>query len=151
MGLYLSTYYFEKSIDFIVLCGILCHKRSDAMAWEDDIEENIKCGLVEFLILALLTTEDMYGYRIKTELAVRTNNAIIVKEGSLYGPLYRMEQRKLISSRKELVGEKRFRNYYHIEPPGEEYLDYAIKKFQLIFGGAANLIKGCGLDENKPE
>ena len=41
MGLYLSTYYFEKSIDFIVLCGILCHKRSDAMAWEDDIEENI--------------------------------------------------------------------------------------------------------------
>lgn len=121
------------------------------MAWEDYIEENIKCGLVEFLILALLTIEDMYGYRIKTELAVRTNNAIIVKEGSLYGPLYRMEQRKLISSRKELVGEKRFRNYYHIEPPGKEYLDYAIKKFQLIFVGAANLIKGCGLDENKPE
>lgn len=44
-----------------------------------------------------------------------------------------------------------FRNYYHIEPPGKEYLDYAIKKFQLIFVGAANLIKGCGLDENKPE
>lgn len=115
------------------------------------LRKNIKCGLVEFLILALLTAEDMYGYRIKTELAVRTNNAIIVKEGALYGPLYRMEQRKLISSRKELVGEKRFRNYYHIEPPGKEYLDYAIKKFQLIFVGAANLIKGCGLDENKPE
>ena len=32
------------------------------MAWQDDIEENIKCGLVEILILALLTTEDMYGY-----------------------------------------------------------------------------------------
>ena len=29
------------------------------MAWEDYIEENIKCGLVEFLILALLTIEDM--------------------------------------------------------------------------------------------
>lgn len=67
------------------------------------LRKNIKCGLVEFLILALLTAEGIYGYRIKTELAVRTNNAIIVKEGSLYGPLYRMEQRKLISSRKELV------------------------------------------------
>ncbi len=32
------------------------------MAWQDDIEENIKCGLVEILILALLTTEDMCGY-----------------------------------------------------------------------------------------
>lgn len=119
------------------------------MAWQDDIEENIKCGLVEILILALLTTEDMYGYRIKTELAERTNQAIIVKEGSLYGPLYRMEQRKLISSRKELVGEKRFRNYYHIEASGRAYLDYALKKFRLIFGEAANLIEGCHLNETE--
>lgn len=121
------------------------------MGWQDDIQENIKCGLVEILILALLTTEDMYGYRIKTELAKRSNNAIIVKEGSLYGPLYRMEQRKLISSRKELVGEKRFRNYYHIEASGREYLDYAVKEFQFIFGGATNLIEGCHLNENKQE
>ena len=35
----------------------------------DDIEENIKYGLIDMLILALLTIEDMYGYRIKTELA----------------------------------------------------------------------------------
>ncbi len=115
------------------------------MSWQDDIQENIKCGLVEILILALLTTEDMYGYRIKTELAERTNHAIIVKEGSLYGPLYRMEQRKLISGKKELVGEKRFRNYYHIEPSGREYLSYAIKQFRFIFDGADNLIKGCDL------
>lgn len=119
------------------------------LSWQDDVQENIKCGLVEILILALLTTEDMYGYRIKTELAERTNRAIIVREGSLYGPLYRMEQRKLISSRKELVGEKRFRNYYHIEPSGKEYLDYAVKEFQFIFDGAANLIKGCHLNENE--
>ena len=60
-----------------------------------------------------------------------------------------MEQRKLISSRKELVGEKRFRNYYHIESTGREYLDYAIKEFQIIFGGAANLIEGCHLNETE--
>lgn len=119
------------------------------MAWQDDVEENIKCGLVEILILALLTTEDMYGYKIKMELAERTNQAVIVKEGSLYGPLYRMEQRKLISSRKVLVGEKRVRNYYHIEASGREYLDYAVKEFRFIFSGAANLIEGCQLDENK--
>ena len=119
------------------------------MSWKDDIQENIKCGLVEILILALLSTEDMYGYKIKSELAERTNHAIIVKEGSLYGPLYRMEERKLISSRKELVGEKRFRNYYHIEPPGKEYLDYAVKEFKFIFEGASNLIEGCNLNETK--
>ncbi len=117
----------------------------------DDIEENIKYGLIDMLILALLTIEDMYGYRIKTELAQRTNSAFILKEGSLYGPLYRMERQKLISSRKELVGEKRFRNYYHIEPAGREYLAYAIKKFQLIFSGASKLMEGCQIGEEDTE
>ena len=119
------------------------------MSWKDDVQENIKCGLVEILILALLSKEDMYGYKIKTELAERTNNAIIVKEGSLYGPLYRMEERKLISSRKELVGEKRFRNYYHIEDAGKEYLEFAVNEFNKIFGGAYNLIKGCYLSDEE--
>lgn len=118
------------------------------MFWQDEIKENIKCGLVEILILALLVKEDMYGYRIKSELADKTNQAIIIKEGSLYGPLYRMEERKLISSRKELVGEKRFRNYYHIEPAGKEYLDYAVKTFRFIFAGTDQLLKEYYDDEN---
>lgn len=117
------------------------------MAWTDNVQENIKSGLIEVLILSLLSTEDMYGYQIKTELANRTDQAFLVKEGSLYGPLYRMEERKLISSRKELVGEKRFRNYYHIENSGKEYLEYAVKEFQSVFSGSYNLIKGCGLIE----
>ena len=117
------------------------------LSWKDDVQENIKCGLVEILILALLTTEDMYGYKIKTELANRSNQTIQVKEGSLYGPLYRMESRGLISNKKVLVGEKRFRNYYHIEPAGLEYLEYATKEFRAIFGGANDLLKGCGYDE----
>ena len=118
------------------------------LSWMDNVQENIKSGLIETLILSLLSTEDMYGYQIKTELANRTNQAFLVKEGSLYGPLYRMEERKLISSRKELVGQRRFRNYYHLENAGKEYLQYSIKEFQVIFGGSYNLIKGCGLLEN---
>ncbi len=121
------------------------------MSWKDDIEENIKCGLIEILILSLLSKEDLYGYKIKSELARQTNNTFIVKEGSLYGPLYRMQERKLISSRRELVGEKRFRNYYHIEEPGKEYLDYAVKQFRLIFYGANHLIGGIHSDEENTE
>lgn len=78
--------------------------------WKNDIEENVRCGIVELLILQLLKGEDMYGYQIKQELAKRTNNAFVMKEGSLYGPLYRMAKRKLISCNRVLVGEKRFRN-----------------------------------------
>ncbi len=122
------------------------------MSWKDDVEENIKCGLIEILILSLLSHEDMYGYRLKTELAERTSHTFIVKEGSLYGPLYRMQERGLISSHKELVGEKRFRNYYHIEEAGKEYLQYAVQQFLLIYDGANQLIQGVNIDEDtKPK
>jgi len=110
------------------------------MTWKNDIEENLKFGIIEILILQLLSEEDMYGYRIKQELNERTKGVFQVKEGSLYGPLYRMEERKLISSKKVLVGEKRFRNYYHIEKDGIEYLDFALKKYYEIYNGVMNLM-----------
>lgn len=119
------------------------------MSWKDDVQENIKCGLIEILVLSLLSEEDMYGYRIKTELESRTDHTFLVKEGSLYGPLYRMEQRGLISSRRELVGEKRFRNYYHLEEKGKEYLLFAKKEFFSIFNGARNLMEGKQTDETQ--
>lgn len=109
------------------------------MNWENYIDENLKFGLLEILIMYLLSEEDMYGYRIKKELLKRTNGSFKVREGTLYGPLYRLEQRKLISSRRELVGEKRFRNYYHLEPDGIEYLNLALTKYHEISQGVINL------------
>ncbi|NCB14300.1 MAG: hypothetical protein EOM78_22175, partial [Erysipelotrichia bacterium] len=55
-------------------------------------------------------------------------------------PLYRLEESKLISSNKVLVGEKRFRNYYHIEETGREYLNYALEKYHEISKGFLSLI-----------
>ena len=107
--------------------------------WKRDIEENTRSGIVELLILQLLSEEDMYGYQIKQKLAKRTNGTFVMKEGSLYGPLYRMSQRNLISSYKELVGEKRFRNYYHIEPNGVEYLSYGKSELKSVFQGISLL------------
>lgn len=107
--------------------------------WKSDIEENTRSGIVELLILQLLSEEDMYGYQIKQELIKRTDGVFVMKEGSLYGPLYRMSQRGLISSYKKLVGEKRFRNYYRIEPAGMEYLSYGKSELQTVYHGISQL------------
>lgn len=112
------------------------------MKWEKDINENVRSGIVELLILCLLSEKDMYGYEIRKALAQRTNNAFEMKEASLYGPLYRMSSRGLISSRKELVGEKRFRVYYHIEDEGRQYLEYGLGQIRYVFSGVLNLING---------
>ena len=72
----------------------------------DEIEENLKVGILDILILKLLTERELYGYEIKQLIFERSNHNIIIKEGSLYGPLYRMGKKNFISSRKELVGKK---------------------------------------------
>ncbi len=118
------------------------------MTWEQTIKENVRFGLIEILILAMLSKEEMYGRQIKAELAERTNGVYIVDEGSLYGPLYRMESRGLIASRKEIVGAKRFRIYYSIVPHGKEYLEYALKEYKLVIDGVNNLLEECIPDEN---
>lgn len=108
--------------------------------WQNDINENIRSGMVELLILKLLSQKKMYGYEIRHELARRTNNIFVIKEGSLYGPLYRMFERNLISSEKVLVGEKRFRNYYCIEEAGLKYMKYGINELIKVYNGVFRLL-----------
>lgn len=110
------------------------------MSWKNDIDENVRSGIVELLVLQLLCERDMYGYEIKKLLAQRTNDAYIMKEASLYGPLYRMASRGLISSHKVMAGEKRFRMYYHIEDMGKEYLSYGKEQIEFVFSGVINLL-----------
>ena len=85
--------------------------------------------MIELLILSMLVKQDMYVYDIKQEIAKRSEGEFILRDGSMYGPMYRMLERGLISSRQELVGEKRFRKYYHLEDLGKEYLACCTERF----------------------
>ena len=111
----------------------------------DEIEENLKVGILDIMILKLLTERELYGYEIKQLIFERSNQTILIKEGSLYGPLYRMGKKEFITSRKELVGKKRFRMYYSITELGRTYLKTAEVAYKQLTAGACAII----LDENK--
>ena len=123
------------------------------MHWKDTIDENIRLGIVELLILHMLEERDMYGYEIKEELKIRTSGAFIVKEGSLYGPLYRMQSRGIITSRKEMVVNKRFRMYYSMTDHGKEYLQYGKEQMKAVFAGVDTLLnwEGDGHEQDREE
>ncbi|MBQ8496622.1 MAG: PadR family transcriptional regulator [Clostridia bacterium] len=109
------------------------------MIQTNDIEENLKRGILEMLILKMLSQEDMYGYQMISEMNIRGKGLIDIKEGSLYGPLYRLIGKNYISENKVLVGKRRTRVYYHIEPLGVEYLNTMIEVYSQITE-AVNLI-----------
>ena len=118
------------------------------MIQRNDIEANLKRGILEMLILKMLSQEDMYGYQMINEMNIRGKGLIDIKEGSLYGPLCRLIGKNYISENKVLVGKRRTRVYYHLEPLGVEYLNTIIDAYSKIIEGV-NLIMNYSV-EGKP-
>lgn len=116
----------------------------------NDIEENLKRGILEMLILKMLSQEDMYGYQMINEMSIRGKGLIDIKEGSLYGPLYRLIGKNYISENKVLVGKRRTRVYYHLEPLGVEYLNTIIDVYSKVIEGV-NLIMNYSAEEKQNE
>ncbi len=94
------------------------------------------------MVLALLKQQDMYGYQLVQEMARQSDGAIISREGSLYPVLYKLLEQKMISDRRELIGRRMSRIYYHLEPTGEAYLRDLMEDYQATSAGVFNILRG---------
>lgn len=74
--------------------------------FKNEIEENLKVGLFDIIILKMISEEPLYGYQIRQEIASRSNELITIPEGSLYGPLYRMEKKDILVQIKKLLAKR---------------------------------------------
>ncbi|MBC8081466.1 MAG: PadR family transcriptional regulator [Gorillibacterium sp.] len=81
----------------------------------------LKKGVLEILVLHLLSDSDMYGYQLISELDGRSNGFFKMKEGTLYPVLYRLEDAGYIMNYWEPESEKRGvrRKYYKITNEGK--------------------------------
>jgi PadR family transcriptional regulator PadR len=55
-------------------------------------------GTLDLLILKTLTVGSLHGYAIVQRIQQRSNDVLVVEEGSLYPCLYRMEEKGWISA-----------------------------------------------------
>ena len=100
----------------------------------DNPKNNFKKGATALLILTFLQERDMYGYEISQAMIERSDGDFSIPEGSLYPALYKLIENGYISDRREKVGKRLTRVYYHLEESGLEHLrqlrdDYlAVKK-----------------------
>ena len=56
------------------------------------ISKELSTGTLPMLVLSVLGSEDLYGYRIIKILEARSDNAFSLKEGTLYPILHALEQ-----------------------------------------------------------
>lgn len=111
------------------------------------IQDNLKRGSVDLVLLTLLQEEDMYGYQICQELATRSDGRYKLQESSMYPILYRLIAKGYISNRKELVGKRRFRVYYHLEETGKEYLKQGLADYLSTVDGVLQIL-GMRIERN---
>ena len=105
------------------------------------VRDSFKKGSLEMLILVLLQGGDKYGYEISQTIGDRSSSMITMPEGSLYPTLYRLEKEKCITSYKKLVGERRTRVYYHMEPLGEKRLHTLVYEYNVVNNAIQKLLK----------
>jgi len=89
-----------------------------------EVSKQLKKGVIEILILSLLSEEKMYGYQLIQELDTRSNGVFRMKEGTLYPVLYRLEDSGYIESFWEQEPDRRSipRKYYMITDEGTKAL-----------------------------
>lgn len=98
-----------------------------------NIEQNtFRRGIMQLVILSLLSKEDMYGYQLVQETIARSGGRILTQEGSLYPVLYKLQEQGFISDRKVLVGKRMTRVYYHIEDSGLLQLAKLTEEYNAI-------------------
>lgn len=93
------------------------------MKLKDKYESQMKKGVLDMLVLKLLEENDKYGYQIIQELKEKSNDRFLLKEGTLYPILYRLEDDHYVESRwSEVQGKKVPRKYYILTEEGRTAL-----------------------------
>lgn len=66
---------------------------------EDRFSQQLKKGILEMLVLQLICRQPTYGYELLTRLKDQSNGLFILKEGTLYPILYRLEDDGMICAK----------------------------------------------------
>ncbi len=107
-------------------------------------KKQFKKGLLELVILKLLTEKDHYGYSLIQQVNKKSNDSLELKEGTLYPIMYRLEDQKLIENYWKTAEEGRGkpRKYYRVTELGKEKCNDMLDDYFEIIESISSILKG---------
>ncbi|HHV96127.1 MAG TPA: PadR family transcriptional regulator [Clostridiaceae bacterium] len=103
-----------------------------------NIEKQLKKGLLEIVILKILSEKEMYGYELVSEIN-RRSRSLNIKEGTLYPILYRLEDNGLIKAQWEQgILRNQPKKFYSVTEKGKQAMFEAYSQWKAI---AQDIIK----------
>lgn len=96
-------------------------------------------GTVELLILRALRDQDRHGWGIQQRIHQIANEALDLKQGSLYPALVRLGDQDFITSEWRITENGRKAKYYSLTKAGRKQLDVEVRQW-MEFASAMNLV-----------
>lgn len=87
----------------------------------------LKKGLLEFCVLAVLNKSDSYGYQIIKDIST----CIDISESTLYPILKRLETGSYLKTY-SIEHNSRLRKYYQITDKGKDYINEFLNEWQQV-------------------
>ena len=105
-------------------------------------ERQMKKGVLDMLVLRFLEKEPKYGYQIIQELREKSGEAFLLKDGTLYPILYRLEDEGLAEGKwQEAEGRQTPRKYYQITEKGRLALQEIKAIWEQISEGISRIME----------
>ena len=89
-------------------------------------------GTLDLLILKTLNAGPMHGYAVAQRIQQRSEDVLVVEEGSLYPALYRMEAKGWIAAEWGKSENNRRAKYYTLTRAGRKQLDQETALWERI-------------------
>ncbi|MBE5861343.1 MAG: PadR family transcriptional regulator [Lachnospiraceae bacterium] len=109
---------------------------------------NFFSGITDMLILYFLRQKDCYGYEMTKAISELSEGLLNISINTIYTSIYKMENDGLISEYSKLVGKRRTRVYYHLEPAGITHLEKLLFAYHSMVSGVEKITGKAISEEN---
>ena len=98
-------------------------------------------GTLDLLILRTLSAGALHGYAIATRIQERSDDVLVVEEGSLYPALYRMEEKGVIAAEWGKSENNRRAKFYSLTRAGRKQLEEETALWERIVRAIGLVLK----------
>ena len=108
---------------------------------ENRYSRQLKRGVLEIIVLKMISMGQTYGYELISRLDRESGGLFLLKEGTLYPILYRLEEEGLIESRWSTPeGRNISKKYYEITQKGTDTLPQLLSLWNEFSGCVSRLL-----------
>jgi len=106
------------------------------------MDSRLLWGIVEMLMLDVLSRGPNYGYEISQQVAAQSAGYFDLKEGSLYPALHRLERQGLLAAEWSEADGRR-RKYYKLTPDGQKAHAEKTAEWSRFVAGVSGVLGGA--------